>query len=99
MEEAGQHLERGGFTGAVWAEEPDGFAGVDVERDGVDGSSVRVFAVEEAFDRTEEAGRFPVGAVDLGQVADRDGGLRHGGFRKWPARVRCRVPSLVRGTL
>jgi hypothetical protein len=25
--------------------------------------------------------------------------LRHGGFRKWPARVRCRVPSLVRGTL
>jgi hypothetical protein len=25
--------------------------------------------------------------------------LRHGGFRRWPGRVRCRVPSLVRGTL
>jgi len=48
-DEAGEHLHRGGFAGAVGAEETEDFAAVDGEADAVDGALGAV-GFNEAFD-------------------------------------------------
>ena len=46
IEQAGEHLERGGFARAVRAEEADEFAGFDLEADVVHRDGLFVLAFE-----------------------------------------------------
>ena len=48
VQQAAHDLERGGFAGAVGAQEADDLAAVDLERDAVDGADEAVFAAEHA---------------------------------------------------
>ena len=53
---AGHHLDHGGFAGAIGAEIADGFAGLDGKRDAIDRADFGEFAGEKAADRAAETG-------------------------------------------
>jgi hypothetical protein len=77
IQQAREHLERGGFARAVRAEEADEFAGFNLEADIADGGDGLVFAFEQATERAFEAGLLLVGAKGFGQAVNFDG--RHWG--------------------
>ena len=72
VEQAREHLQRRGLAGAVRAEEADALAGVDGERQLVDGAHGRVLAMEERAHRGPGAGGALVDAVLLDQLVDLD---------------------------
>ncbi len=55
VEQAGEHLQRGGLAGAVRAEKADDLAGLDRKADLLDGLDVVELAVEKAAHRRAEA--------------------------------------------
>jgi hypothetical protein len=74
IQQAGEHLECGGFARAVRAEKADEFAGLDLEADIVHRDGLIVLAFEQTANRPREAGLLLVGAKRFGQTADFDGG-------------------------
>jgi hypothetical protein len=72
VQQAGQHLQRGGLAGAVRAEQPDDLTTVDAERDLVDGQSGFVRTPYEALDRIAETGPLFVEGIGLGEIGRRD---------------------------
>jgi len=75
VEETGKHFQDGRLACAVGAEKADEFALRDGKGDVLRGSGLLVCSVEEALERAAEARLLLVGAVDLGQVEDGDGGV------------------------
>ena len=78
MEEAGQHLQGGGFAGAIGAEETDDLAPPDFESDRVDGEPGFVAAADHASERAKKAWLLTVEAVGFGEVACRNHDIRSG---------------------
>src|SRR5690606_22456979 len=77
-EDAGQHLDRGGFPGAVRADVADHLATFDLERDVVDGGELLVRrAVDEAAKGAERAGVVLLDREGLDQFLGGDHGVGH----------------------
>src|SRR5262249_30001181 len=72
VEQAGQHLERGGLAGAVGSEEPDPLAALDPERHAVDRLDHVVAPAEHRAQRGRDAGRTAVHAEVLAEAVDGD---------------------------
>ena len=72
MQQTGEHLERGGFAGAVRAEKTDDLAGLDGEADLLDGVDIGILAAEKTAHRRAEAA-FAFGhLVGLAELFDID---------------------------
>ena len=54
VQQAGEHLQGGGFPGAVRAEKPDEIALGDLKGDIIHGARLRVFAMEKPFEARRE---------------------------------------------
>ena len=65
--QAGEHLERGGFPGAVRPKKADEIAFCDLKGDIIDRARLRVFAVKQALERSANSPLLPVSAKGLGQ--------------------------------
>ena len=77
IEQAGEHLQRGGLARAIRSEKAHELARLDAEADVIDGDGLLVLAADQAADGPAEAGLLFVGAKGLGQAGDFDG--RHEG--------------------
>jgi hypothetical protein len=75
VEQAGQHLERGGLAGAVGAEEADPLARLDGERQLLDRAHRLVFTAKERAQRGAHARLALVHPVVFGEAAELD--VRH----------------------
>src|SRR3569833_2146394 len=56
VEDAAEHLERGGFAGSIRSKEPDQFALLDGEGDALDGLDGGRLAGDKSLERAEDAG-------------------------------------------
>src|SRR5512146_1383612 len=73
MQQAGEHLERGGLASAVRPEKADDLARLQVERDAVHGRHILGLAVNQALQRGQYAGFALADNVGLVQVAHMNG--------------------------
>ena len=80
VKQAREHFERGGLAGAVGAEKPDQLAFLHGKADFPGRGRFLVLAVRKALKRAEKTRLLLIGAVDLGQLLDFDGG----GRGHWP---------------
>src|SRR5207248_11107204 len=76
IKQTGQHFKRSGLPGAIWAEEPNQFTGLDAEAYLLDGEGLLILPAKQSPDRARKACLFFVSAKGLRKAADFDG--RHG---------------------
>lgn len=74
MDQPGEHLERGGLARAVRAEEPDDFAGADLEARLLDGFDVVVLAIKKVPHGAAQPRLFVRDAISLGELIRNDDG-------------------------
>ena len=94
MEQAGEHLERGGLAGAVGPEEADELPFLDRKADVFHGGSLLVFATQQAAQRTEQPRLFLVSTEDSRESLHLDDGSGgHGVGQKRNEAPRKRLTS------
>ena len=81
MEQAGEHFEGGGFSGAIGSQESDDFAWGNVKGDVFDGFDVACGARDEAFDGCAQS-RFSLGHF-IGFSEILNGDVRGVGHGNW----------------